>query len=409
MSSEQHSETDRPQTQEKQGVWAWIKSRITAIMEHRYFDKIAMIVGLALTALGGFSLGAWYTSKSETSGDNSPSVSGDHNNISTTTINNTTINKTVIVNSKEEAEEELFRTMGKETVDNKKSSVIETETPVLQLLNSSKLDFLADNAFNAWKRMDFSNAVMNAQCANELIIGKLPTDGRDYNIYIESNIWRNVQRIYPILIDDAMSNADYDGMVLMADALITSSPSYWAYPRAIKDIALLRKSGRRLIFFSPEKIRELRAMPKNDLEQYLTMLTTLGYLAPYFLNYQQQDVEPVEWGKFFDLGHPLRYLHAFRVKTKDANGNEITSNELYGQWVGFGKYELIDVNVEAARSMGLPESQIPHKPIQVTGMITKGRSSALTFADDERMKVPEPSSGMLLIIGLATLALRRRT
>ncbi len=31
------------------------------------------------------------------------------------------------------------------------------------------------------------------------------------------------------------------------------------------------------------------------------------------------------------------------------------------------------------------------------------------FANDERMKVPEPSSGMLLIIGFATLALRRRT
>lgn len=409
MSGEQHRENDRPKAQEAHGFWACAKSRIIAIMEHRYFDKIATIVGLVLTAVGGFNLGSWHTSTSKTSGDNSPSVSGDHNNVSTTTINNTTINKTVIVNSKEEAEEDLFRTMGKETVDDKKSSVIETETPVLQLMNSSKLDFLVDNAFNAWKRMDFSNAVMNAQCANELIIGKLPTDGRDYNIYIESNVWRNVQRIYPILIDDAMSNADYDGMLLMADALITSSPSYWAYPRAIKDIALLRKSGCRLFFFSPEKIRELRAMPKNELEQYLTMLTMRGYLAPYFLNYQQKNIEPVEWGKFFDLGHPLHYPHAFRVRTKDVNGNEITSNELYGQWVGFGKYELIDVNAEAARSMGLPESQIPHKPIQVTGMITKGRPSAQTFANDERMKVPEPSSGMLLIFGFATLALRRRT
>lgn len=409
MSSEQHSETDRPQTQEKQSVWAWIKSRIIAFMEHRYFDKIVAIVELLLTAVGGFSLGSWYTSTSETSGANSPSVSGDHNNVSTTTINNTTINKTVIVNSKEEAEEDLFRTMGKETVDDEKSSAIESETPVLQLLNSSKLDFLADNAFNAWKRMDFSNAVMNAQCANELIMGKLPADGRDYNIYIESNVWRNVQRVYPILIDDAMSNADYDGMLQMADVLISSSPSYWAYPRAIKDIALLRKSGCRLFFFSPEKIRELRAMPKNDLEQYLTTLTTRGYLVPYFLNYQQQDVEPVEWGRFFDLGHPLPYLHAFRVRTKDADGNEITSNELYGQWIGFGKYELIDVNAEAARSIGLSESQIPHKPIQVTGMITRGRPSAVAFVDEERMKVPEPSSGMLLIIGLATLALHRRT
>ena len=114
MSSKQHSETDRPQTQKKQGVGAWIKPRIIAIMDHRYFDKIATIVGLLLTALGVFSFVSWYTSTSKTSGANSPSVSGNHNNVSTT-INNTTINKTVIVNSREEAEEDLFRTMGRET------------------------------------------------------------------------------------------------------------------------------------------------------------------------------------------------------------------------------------------------------------------------------------------------------
>lgn len=409
MSSKQHSETDRPQTQKKQGVGAWIKPRIIAIMDHRYFDKIATIVGLLLTALGVFSFVSWYTSTSKTSGANSPSVSGNHNNVSTT-INNTTINKTVIVNSREEAEEDLFRTMGRETVGADKSSIIESETPVLHLLNSCHLDFLADNAFNAWKRMDFSNAVMNAQCANELIMGKLPADGRDYNIYIESNVWRNVQRIYPILIDDAMSNADYDGMLQMADVLITSSPSYWAYPRAIKDIALLRKSGCRLFFFSPEKIRELRTMPKKDLEQYLTILTTRGYLAPYFLNYQQQDVEPVEWGKFFDLGYPLPYLHAFRVRTKDTNGNEITSNELYGQWVGLGKYELIDVNTEAARSMGLSEPQVPIKPIRLTGAVTQKLLKSTDYIDNkyEYTRVPEPSSGVLLIIGITILSICRK-
>ena len=87
----------------------------------------------------------------------------------------------------------------------------------------------------------------------------------------------------------------------------------------------------------------------------------------------------------------------------------LTSNELQGQWVGLGKYELIDVNAEAARSMGLPESQTPRKPIRLTGTVTRERPRTLAFSDDERIKVPEPSSGMLLIIGLAALALRRQT
>ena len=398
--SEQQKGTDWHQTHESHGVLAWIKSLVTAIMGHRFFDKWVNVVGVLLTAVGAFSIGTWYNSTSTSSGANSPAITGNHNNV-------------IIVSnahSTQDIEKMITADIGKATITNVVEICASPSKKLMpKLMNSSELDYLADRAFRAWKRMDITNAVMLARSANSLIMGKLPSDEKEFDVYIESNVWMNVQRVYPILIDDAMSNEDYDGMSHMADVLIASSPTYWAYPQAMKDIALLRKSGCRLFFFSPEKIRELRAMPKNDLEQYLTMLTTRGYLAPYFLNYQQQDVEPVEWGKFFDLGHPLSYLHTFRVRTKDASGNEITSNELYGQWVGLGKYELIDVNAEAARSMGLSESQTPRTPIRLTGTITRGHPRAVAFSDDERIKVPEPSSGMLLIIGLAAIALRRQT
>ena len=312
------------------------------------------------------------------------------------------------VSSTQDIEKMISDAMGKAIITN----VVEvcanpSKKPMPRLLNSSELDYLADRAFRAWRQMDITNAVMLARSVNSLITSKLPTDEKEFDVYIESNVWMNVQRVYPILIDDAMSNGDYDGMARMADLLIASSPTYWAYPRAMKDIALLRKAGNRLLFFSPERVRELRKMPKHDLEQYLTTLAMRGYLAPYSLNYRSRDVESVEWGSFFGLDHQLHYLDTFRVTSTNEAGEVLTSNELQGQWVGLGKYELIDVNAEATRAMGLSESQTPRKPIRLTGTITRRRPQSVTTSGDERIKVPEPSSGMLLIIGLAAIALRR--
>jgi len=396
-----HTPTNPCPPQLPGGLWSWIKNHLAAIFGHRLCDNILKFVGILLSAAGLFGLGAWYNKSSSSSGSNSPSISGDNNNV------------TILCNahSAEEIAKAISISMGKASVTDVVASCERlAEKSIPQLLNTTQLDYLANTAFAAWKRMDFSNAVMNALCANSLIASHFPQDGSVTSIYIESNVWRNVQRICPILIDDAMSRADYDEMSHMADLLIASTPEYWAYPHAMKDIARLRKSGGRLFFFSSKRVRELRKMPKRHLEQYLALLTSRGYLAPYSLNYRCKDVDPVEWGEFFNLGHALPYLDAFHIRSKDAKGNEITSNELYGQWTGLGKYELIDVNAEAARAMGLSESQIPQKPIRIRGTITHGppRAIALVRNRQEREKIPEPSSGMLVTIGLAVLALRRR-
>lgn len=395
----QESQPQAPQQQVPQGIWALVKSKVSAIMEHRFFDKWVMIVRLLLAAAGLVGVSKWYCKISSSSGPNSPSISGDNNTVA------------IVSNaySTQDIEKMITAAMAKASItDAVAASASPQDKPIPQLLNSSELDFLASNAFNAWKRMDFSNAVMNARCADKLIASHFPKDGGAINIYIESNVWLNAHRVYPVLIDDAMSNEDYDGMSRMADILIASTPSYWAYPQAMKDIANLRKTGRRLFFFSAEEVCKLRRMPKRELEQYLTLLTTRGYLAPYSLNYRSKDVEPLEWGEFFDLGHALPYLDAFRVKTRNKDGDEITSNELYGQWVGLGKCELVDVNEEAARAMGLPESQTPRRRIRLTGTIMRGRPLAVARAENLRVKVPEPSSGMLLLVGLAVIAMRRR-
>lgn len=422
-SNEQGSQ--EPRSQESSGIWAWIKSKVAALMGHRFYDKWMSFSTLIVTiVLGLVGVGAGvYTvcnNTSNSSGAYSPATTGDHNNVNTSTTSGSNSpaivgdqNKIIIfqgVSSTQDIEKFITSAMGKTTV----TDVIETcanqsAKPIPQLLNSSELDFLAYNAFHAWKKMDFSNAVMNARCADKLIASYFPKDGSVTQIYIESNVWLNAHRVYSVLIDDAMSNADYERMSEMADLLIASSPAYWAYPQAMKDIANLRKNGGRLFFFSPERVCELRKMSKHDLEQYLTLLTTRGYLAPYSLNYRTKDAEPMEWGEFFGIGHALPYLDVFRARIKGKDGKVLTSNHLYGQWVGLGKYELIDVNAEAARAMGLPESEMLRNPIRISGTITRERPQAIILAGEKRMQAPEPSSGLLLIIGLVTLALRRRT
>lgn len=394
MSRKRHRKTSGFKDRHLDSIRTRIKAITLNIVGHRLFGNWVALATLAVTIAGSI-IGV---ACSKSSPGNSSSSDGNNDKV----LHG--------VNSAQDIEKIIIAVMGKTTVTDVVESCERLPTkPILHLLNSSELDFLADNAFHAWKRMDFSNAVMNARCADKLIASHFPKDGSATSIYIESNVWLNVHRFYPVLIDDAMSNADYDGMSEMADFLIASTPSYWAYPQAMKDIANLRKAGSRLFFFSPERVCELRKLPKHNLEQYLTLLTTRGYLAPYSINYRTKDVEPVEWGDFFDLGHALPYLDVFRVTTKGKDGNELTSNDLYGQWVGLGKYELIDVNAEAARAMGLLESEAPRKPIRISGTITRERPQAIMLAQGKRIQAPEPSSGMLLLIGLAALTLRRRS
>ena len=392
MSRKRHRKSGSQKAQKKRGIWACVKDRTLDTVGHHLFGNWVALASLVLTFIGVIIGVVQRNSSPE--------------NLSITGVNS---DKTLHgVSSTQDIEKMISDAMGKATITN----VVEicansTKKPMPKLLNSSELDYLADKAFHAWRQMDFTNAVMLARSGNSLITSMLPTDEKEFDVYIESNVWMNVQRVYPILIDDAMSNGDYDGMSRMADLLIASSPMYWAYPRAMKDIAQLRKAGGRLFFFSPKRVRELRKMPKRDLEQYLTTLAERGYLAPYSLNYRSKDVDPVEWGSFFGLDHQLHYLDTFRVISTNEAGEVLTSNELHGQWVGRGKYELIDVNAEAARAMGLSESQTPRKPIRLTGTITRIRPQSVITSGDELIKVPEPSSGMLLIIGLAAIALRR--
>ena len=392
MSRKRHKKSSRQKAQKKRGIWVCVKDRILDTVGHHLFGNWVALATLVLTFIGVI-IGVVQSNSSPES-------------LSITDVNS---DKTLHgVSSTQDIEKMISDAMGKATITN----VVEvcanpSKKTMPRPLNSSELDYLADRAFRAWRQMDITNAVMLARSVNSLITSKLPTEEKEFDVYIESNVWMNVRRVYPILIDDAMSNGDYDGMARMADLLIASSPTYWAYPRAMKDIALLRKAGNRLLFFSPERVRELRKMPKHDLEQYLTTLAMRGYLAPYSLNYRSRDVESVEWGSFFGLDHQLHYLDTFRVTSTNEAGEVLTSNELQGQWVGLGKYELIDVNAEATRAMGLSESQTPRKPIRLTGTITRRRPQSVTTSGDERIKVPEPSSGMLLIIGLAAIALRR--
>ena len=76
-----HTPTNPCSPQLPGGLWSWIKNHLAAIFGHRLCDNILKFVGILLSAAGLFGLGAWYNKSSSSSGSNSPSISGDNNNV----------------------------------------------------------------------------------------------------------------------------------------------------------------------------------------------------------------------------------------------------------------------------------------------------------------------------------------
>ena len=156
----------RPNCQKAQAshdIWAWVKSKVSAIMEHRFYNKwLALLTLLSPIVLGLLSFEVSNTSSSSV--PNGPSISGDHN---TATYNNNVYENVTILNL--QSTKDIECTMSAEKGRSAISDVIEPSAslqkkPIPQLLNSSELDFLAANAFHAWSQTW-------PHCINSIVLG----------------------------------------------------------------------------------------------------------------------------------------------------------------------------------------------------------------------------------------------
>lgn len=322
----------------------------------------------------------------------------------------------------------------------------------LLVRNPAGLDLLARKAREALLKRDYTNAVEFANEAYKMIEEHLAVAKGREQFDVEGAFIGNMERVIPILMEEALASEKFDRMYELAAQFNHLFGEFNPYSQAMLTIAGVRREQRRLVFFSPERIRELKKLEKEKLTVYLHILASYGYIQPIALDLEKKSIRRTEYGRFFGLGHALPYQMAFRVRVE---GKGLNSNEIAGQWCGLGKSELIDINHDAHLAMGLTEDERMKLPIQLHGEFTGGARTApfrghiietkfkwknsipllkqtnvysviftdwdgeervagetsdtsFDTAESRRNKVPEPSTGLLLLVGVAFVALRRR-
>lgn len=338
-------------------------------------------------------------------------------------------------------------------IANERNQRVLNEEPLF-VRNPAGLDFLAGKAREAMRQRDYSNAVEFAVTANKMVEENLVEARKREQFDVEGAFLGNMERIYPILMENALAHGKFKEMAGIAEEFRALFTEFNPYAEAMLDIAHVRQEGRRLVFFSPERVRELHKIEKTKLKTYLSILAMYGYLQPVGLNYANKSIYPVEYGRMFGIGHALPYQEAFRIEIASTNQTEKFSNEISCQWCGLGKLEMISINDDASDAMGLPDCERVKLPIKLWGAVTsdartrrglgrpvetslkwtnslahadvkrayeviirdydgervEGETSDESFevAEGNRVKVPEPSCGLLIVIGLSCLSLKRK-
>lgn len=336
-------------------------------------------------------------------------------------------------------------------IEHPHSVTVVNEKPLL-LKNPDGLDFIARKAYDSLKHRDYSNAVSFAHASYSLIQGVLATAQGREQFQVEGQFIGNMERVFPVLIEEALANEQFDKMSEYASQYCALFEDFNPYAEALKEIAEIHKDGRRMVFLSPDKLRSLRKLDKNKVTAYLSILASFGYLSPNELDYSRKSIRPVDYCKHFGIAQRLPFMDAFRIQVDSKDGERVASNEVSGQWCGFGRIEFVDVNLEADLAMGIPVEERVKLPIHLnvaangsTGGhplpvkmletrltwesklkdidLTNAYSVIITdwngdnvvaettdteYNTSERNRVPEPTTGMLLLIGCAALALRRK-
>lgn len=336
-------------------------------------------------------------------------------------------------------------------IEQPRSVKVVNQEPLL-IKNPRGLDYVAQKAREHLIKAQYTNAVEMAHAAYSLIMAELrPTFERE-QFHIEGAFIGNMERVYPVLIEEALANQDFALMDKYATEYSNLFQDFYPYAEALKTIASTRKEGRKLVFFSPETLRSLRKINKEKLYQYLSFLSRFGYLQPFELDYSTKTTREVDYSELFGLTNKLPYQVSYFIRAKTKEEIKISSNAICAQWCGFGRMEFVDIQLEASLAMGLPEEDRVVLPIKLSGQAESNNSRhfissymvetklswesklgdnlvsnayEVVFKDDcgeqilchtnqtafnstEMVKIPEPSTSILLMLGLAILSLKRR-
>lgn len=172
-------------------------------------------------------------------------------------------------------------------------------------------------------------------------------------------------------MQEALFVRDYKKLIAHYDNMCSITSAVHMMNIAMFDVAKLRMSGKRLFFFSPDQLGELRKWDKKSCQDYLSYLANWGYLQPLMIDQLAKTHRPFYYEDYFSLDKGLPYYPCLRVVATNVFGEVVNSNEATLQWVGRDKFESVDVDKCVAETLGLKKEEIDKHPIYLTVERTK--------------------------------------
>ena len=217
---------------------------------------------------------------------------------------------------------------------------------------------------------------------------------------------------------------------------------------AIFDYAKSRLGGNGFVLPSMDDIKEKRKKGEDFSRSYLNVLASYGFLQPFSITLGSRNIEYTDYAREYGVNEPLKYRDVYQVKTHDDKGEEMISNRISSRYCGLGRSESYDLTDAISGIRMKPEKNVPVKiwfnkgskfdDRDVSNLLDEvcchvtlegaekfsfdqeqsrdvyvytaplGRDAELARMTAKTVAVPEPSSVILLIMGVAGLALRRK-
>ena len=305
---------------------------------------------------------------------------------------------------------------------------------------------VTDRAVEARERRDYERVQSFAR-KSRMQGEALMDDARMLDMPLSDKLKESLSLSANVFLDSMLSIGEYHEITSyyhMVKEFGAISPTN----EAIFDYAKSRLNNKDLVLPSMDDIKEMTKNGEDFTRCYLNVLASYGFLHPFSITLGSRNVEYTDYAREYGVKEPLKYRDIYQVKTHDDKGREMISNRITSRYCGLGRSESYDLTDAISGIRMKPEKIAPVKiwfnkgskfdDRDVSNLLDEvychvtlegaekfsfnqeqsrdvyvytaplGRDAELAQITSQTVPVPEPSSVILLIMGVAGLALRRK-